>query len=413
MPTVIPAAVTAAALTAADDLARMLSDPNTVPQLGHQSQSLAHGATGIALLHIERARAGRGDWATAHTWLAFALRGQVHAGVYANLFHGVPALAFVTHRAATGADRYQPVLSRLDAATITVTQTRLAEAHRRMNRGANPELGEFDVLRGLSGLAAYHLSRHPDHQITRDILSCLVRETEPLPSAPAEVPPWWTRSAPDGSPSVEYPHGHGNLGMSHGIGSVLSVLSLALLRGQGVPGAADAVRRLCAWTDEWRQGDLAAPWWPAVVTSGHPAGDLPPTGMRRPRPSWCYGVAGMARAQQLAGRALGDAARVSTAENALLAALRDPVQVDEVSGIGLCHGLAGLLQSALRMARETGSEAIAAALPHLAERLVTTAVRGGHGPDFLEGSAGAALALYTFASSGGASPHWDSCLALA
>ncbi|MFF8908746.1 hypothetical protein [Streptomyces olivaceoviridis] len=56
-------------LTAADDLARTLSDPNTVfsahPQLGHRSQSLAHGAAGIALLHIERARAGRGDWATA------------------------------------------------------------------------------------------------------------------------------------------------------------------------------------------------------------------------------------------------------------------------------------------------------------------------------------------------------------
>jgi lantibiotic modifying enzyme len=136
--------------------------------------------------------------------------------------------------------------------------------------------------------------------------------------------------------------------------------------------------------------------------------------MRRPRPSWCYGVSGTARAQQLAGCALDDVARVTTAERAMLATLRDASQLDGMSGIGLCHGLAGLLQAAWRMAGETGNVAIAAELPRLADRLLSSLAREGSGPDLLEGSAGAALALYAFATDGSTGPpHWDTCLALA
>lgn len=312
-----------AALSGADQLADALADPNTVwpgdrPNGGRAwSQSLAGGASGIALLHIERARTGRGDWDTAHTWLATALHGEVSAAANANLYFGAPALAFITHRAASASSRYQHVLKRLDTATFAVTRNRLAEAHQRIARGERPPMEEFDLIQGLSGLAAYHLSHHPHHEITRDTLAYLVRLTEPLPD-PAGLPPWWMNVAPTGAPHSDHPSGHGNFGLSHGIGSALSVLSLALLRDLTVPGTVDAIKRICVWTDQWRQGNETAPWWPGHISIQQATDNHVHSGLR-PRPSWCYGVSGTARAQQLAGLALRDPELLDGAAGAALA----------------------------------------------------------------------------------------------
>ncbi|MET9611795.1 lanthionine synthetase C family protein [Kitasatospora indigofera] len=416
MTTTAPAPA-ATALSTADRLANALSDPATAWPGGRPGggrawpQSLAGGASGIALLHIERARTGRGDWDTAHTWLATAVRGDVSAAANANLFFGAPTLAYITHRAASSTCRYLRLLERLDEATLSVTRNRLAAAHRRIDRAERPLMEEFDLIQGLSGLGAYHLSRHPHHEITRDVLAYLVRLTEPLPD-PAGLPPWWMNVGPTGAPGAEHPQGHGNFGLAHGIGSALSVLSLALLRDLVVPGMAEAVARICAWMDQWRHGDEADPWWPGLISmqqasAGHVHPDL------RPRPSWCYGASGTARAQQLAGLALADPARVQASENAILAVLRDPIQLDKVPEIGLCHGTAGLLHAAWRMAAETGNTEITAELPRLAERLITTLDQPGHDPELLDGAAGAALALHTLGTGSTPAPHWDTFLALA
>lgn len=413
----IATATADAALSTADQLARALADPSTVwpgtrPDGARAwPQSLAGGASGIALLHIERARTGRGDWDTAHTWLAMAVHGEVSAAANANLYFGAPALAFITHRAASASGRYLRVLERMDDATLTVTRNRLAEAHQRIDRAERPPMEEFDQIRGLSGLGTYHLSRHPHHEITRDVLAYLVRLTEPLTDS-VGLPPWWMNVAPTGAPHADYPGGHGNFGLSHGIGSVLSVLSLALLRDLAVPGMAEGIKRICAWTDQWRQGDETAPWWPAYISMKQATGNHVHSALR-PRPSWCYGVSGTARAQQLAGLALRDPVRVQAAENAILTTLRDPLQLDKLPEIGLCHGIAGLLHAAWRMATETGNTEITAALPRLTARLITALDPDDHDPELLDGAAGAALALHTLATGSAPAPPWDTFLALA
>jgi hypothetical protein len=406
-----------AALSAADQLAQSLADPHTAWPDGRPvggrawPQSLAGGASGIALLHIERARSGHGSWDTAHTWLTTALHGEVSAAANASLFFGAPALAFITHRAAGASRRYDHVLNRLDEATSVVTRNRLAEAHGRLDRAARPPMQEFDLIQGLSGLAAHHLSRHAHHDRTHESLAYLVRLTEPITDT-ATLPPWWMDVAPTGVPDPDYPGGHGNFGLAHGIGSALSVLSLALLRDIAVPGMAEAVERICAWTDQWRQDGAAAPWWPGLLSMEQATSNEAHHSLR-PRPSWCYGIAGTARAQQLAGLALRDPARVQTAEDALLATLRDPAQLNKLAGIGLCHGTAGLLHAAWRMAAETGSAPITAELPRLTERLINTLRQDHRDPELLDGAAGAALALHTLGTGSAPAPHWDTFLALA
>ena len=407
-------------LSLADLLADRLRDTDAVwpagppPDGRFWPQSLAAGAAGIALLHAERARSGRGDWDTARAWLSVATSGDVSAAGNASLFFGAPTLAFVLHIAASASHRYQRALAALDSATIAVTRDRLDQARARIDRAEQPEIREFDLVRGLAGLAAYHVACHPDHQITQDVLAYLARLTEPL-QGNGTLPPWWTSVAPNGEPSTDYPQGHGNFGMSHGISAVLAVLSIAQTRGL-TPATAitDAIARICAWTDRWRQGGPDTPWWPGLITIGQArASRIEP--LLRPVPSWCYGVSGTARAQQLAGLALGDPDRQQIAEAAMLAVLRDPEQLGRLAEPGLCHGSSGLLYCAWRMSADALTPGIGEEVPKLAARITSKLAGGGRLADLglLDGAAGVALALHTVGAGSAPAPYWDSFLALA
>jgi hypothetical protein len=102
-----------------------------------------------------------------------------------------------------------------------VTYRRLDEAHARIDRGDRSALAEFDLIRGLTGFGAYHLHRHPDHDITRARAVYLVRLTEPLPGRTDGLPGWWTDLLPGlYGPSPGFPAGHGNFGMSRDMGVI-------------------------------------------------------------------------------------------------------------------------------------------------------------------------------------------------
>ena len=251
---------------------------------------------------------------------------------------------------ATAAARSLPWTTR----PCDITRTCLASAHARMDRGEQPELREFDLIRGLAGLGAYHLAAHPGHRVTRDVLACLARLTEPLPGAQDGLPPWWTSASPSGEPSPDFPGGHGNFGMSHGISAVLAVLSLAIMRGITVPGAQEAARRICAWTDQWRHGDQAAPGGRASSRCGRPR----PAGWTRrsgrvPRGATAW--PGRPVPSSSPGWPSATPPAAAAAEAAILAVLRDPAELGRLTEPGLCHGTAGLLQAAWRMAADATS----------------------------------------------------------
>ncbi|MFJ2116584.1 hypothetical protein ACIOEX_32680, partial [Streptomyces sp. NPDC087850] len=60
-------------------------------------QSLANGAAGIALHHIERALTGAGPWQSAHSWLTATVSRQISSTDTACLTYGAPAVAFALH----------------------------------------------------------------------------------------------------------------------------------------------------------------------------------------------------------------------------------------------------------------------------------------------------------------------------
>ncbi|MFI1863715.1 lanthionine synthetase C family protein [Streptomyces jumonjinensis] len=375
-----------------------------------RSQSLSRGSIGEALLLIERAHNGTGTWDGVHGILRTVTAHDLLAGDDASLFFGAPAVAFALHTAAGGTERYAGALRTLDASVAAVTYRRLTMANTRIDRGERPQATEFDVLYGLTGLGAYWLRRDPLGPQLRGVLSYLVRLVQPLPGDPDHLPGWWVAHGPTTSASDLFRDGHANVGMAHGIAGPLALLALAKRSSITVKGHIEAMNRICSWLDALRREAATGPWWPRwIALPEHQSG----TALQHepPPPSWCYGVPGLARAQQLAALALKDAERQCMAENALLHCLTDPIQMAQVQESGLCHGTAGLLQITHRAAQDAPLGTFSTALAQLRERLLAQEPTREDG--FLGGPTGTALALEASATGGIPNSAWDACLLIA
>lgn len=404
----IPAGLTPAA--AAEMLAHRLASPSVPASQGWQAQSLAEGAAGIALLHIERALAGAGTWTMAHRWVKAATCHEVSAADQAGLYIGVPAIACVLRAAgADGNPRYRAALARLDAHVSALAHRRADRALQRIARGQRPAFAEYDLFHGLTGIGAYLLAHAPGGDALGHILAYLVRLTEPLRADGRSLPGWWAFHDPNVKTSPGFPGGHANLGISHGISGPLALLAQAQRRGAVVDGQAGAMERICAFLDCWRQETSAGQWWPPWITradlrTGQPSQPGPA------RPSWCYGTPGIARSQQLAAIATGDTGRQQAVEHALAACLSDLSQLNQITGPSLCHGWAGVYQTAFRAAHDELLPQIGAHLPHLASLLTQHTPAAQEGTGLLEGMAGVALVLHTAAQAAPPVSGWDTCL---
>lgn len=382
----------------------------TPPFSADRAQSLADGAAGAALFHIESALAGTGQWETAHRWLNIVVHGGVLATTDSSLYRGAPAVAFALHIAATDRhDQYAKARQAVDKAVTALAHRRVNKALDRIARGDLPTMAEYDLISGLTGIGA-HLLRHTsnDDALSR-VLAYLVRLTDPLRHSGEPLPGWWTEQDPHAATSRAFPGGHANLGLAHGIAGPLALLALATRRNIVVDGHLDAIERICAWLDTWRQHSDNGIWWPQWIThadrrTGRPAQAGPL------RPSWCYGTAGLGRAQQLAALATDDVRRRQIAEQALMSCLTDPQQLDRIGDASVCHGWAGLLLTVWRAATDAPSTTLGAHLPKLVDHLIDTVATESPSDGLLEGYAGIALALH--AAERGELPvsEWDTCL---
>ncbi|MER5322263.1 lanthionine synthetase LanC family protein [Streptosporangium roseum] len=334
-----------------------------------RTQALAEGALGVALLHIER-----GDLAAARPLLAEAVAGGVSVGANACLFHGAPALEFVLSRAGR-IDRD------VQAAVDRVVATRLAAARQRRELARLPTLAEFDLIRGLTGLGALLLARPTSPPLLLGVLAHLVSLARPVQVHGRAMPGWWTSDSPA---HEDLDGGHGNNGVAHGIAGPLALLSLASRRGIQVDGQAEAIEAFAAWLEVF-----GAFYW---ITTDHLEAGAPPPAPPL-RPSWCYGDLGVARALQLAALALGDPVRRQKAEEVAVAALAAPTRLSRVTDACLCHGWAGLLAVTRAVAADSPApgrftESIQQLRGCLAEGVAALPK-----PGFMEGRAGAQLAL--------------------
>lgn len=411
IPPTLQAAAYDHAAALAEDIAHALRTPTPPPPAEPwQAHSLATGAAGTALLHIERAHRGQTTWTHARTWLRTATSGEISAADNTGLYLGAPAVAFTLHTAVRPGTtrRYEPALTILDANINALVHRRVNAALARIDRREPTTFREYDLFYGLTGIGAYLLHRDPGGSSLAAILRYLVALTKPLPINGTTLPGWWVGHDPHGHPSRSVLAGHANLGAAHGITGPLLLLAQAARRGVTVEGQLAAITTITSWLDTWRQDGPAGPWWPEYITYADLARGVP--AQRHPtRPSWCYGTPGIARAGQLAALVTGDTARRLAFEDAFARCLADPAQLTQITDPGLCHGWAGLYQTAWRAARDAADERITAHLPQLAASPNQHAQPGAEA-SFLDGDAGTALALITAATDTEPTSGWDACL---
>ncbi|UJW32456.1 lanthionine synthetase C family protein [Saccharothrix sp. AJ9571] len=383
-------------------------------------QSLAQGLVADALLHVERAWTGSGRWTTAQDHIRRVVAGPVDAADHAGLYYGAPSVAFLLHTAADRHPRYRAASQTMDEHVLRLARRRLATAATRIGRGEPATFAEYDLFYGLTGIGTLLLRHHADSDELAGILRYVVAlATRPRHEDGAELPGWWVPHDPD--EILPTPGGHANFGMAHGAAGLLAFLALAAVGGRVVDGQREAIALLTGWFDRWRQNGPDGPWWPQWITREElRAGRPQHTGPGRP--SWCYGTVGIARAQQLAALATADPHRQGVAEDALAASLTD-TQLDRITEPGLCHGIAGLYQTAYRASLDARGPALARRLPALANRLALHAQSLGdedsedgdqaEATGLLTGRAGVDLALETARHSTPPHTGWDACLLIA
>lgn len=393
-----------AAVRFLDELTKAHAEPPVIPTT--PPQCLDTGAAGVALFHAAQTHRDPEAVQRTHAWLRAAAAHGVDASDRAGLFYGLPALTLVL--SLLPEDQYTRARDSMNRHLNTLVHQRVDAPLERIASGARTSFGEYDVIQGLSGIGAVLLRVDPNGAAMERLLGYLVRLTQPLLEDGQELPGWWVDHAPWHNPEPLWQGGHANLGTAHGISGVLALLSLAYRRGFAVQGQEEAIRRVCDHLDTWRQHEGGQVWWPSWITLTK-KGTL--NAGERGRISWCYGNPGMTRSQQLAGLALNDPDRCRMAEHAMAACLK-PETLERVTEAGLCHGLAGLVQVAHRMAQDQDSSATPLRVG------LTRATKELHhriGPTFaptsglLNGALGTGLALSSvFVEQD--SPGWDTCL---
>jgi len=367
------------------------------------AQSLWQGDAGTALLHCELAANSEGSRATAHAWITAIASHRISANPASGMFAGAPAIAFVLSAAG---DRYPDELDLLLKHTVDVAHHRLDIAHERIHSGKTATFAEFDVLRGLTGIGRLLLRCRPGDDATARILEYLVALTKPITIDGCRRPGWWVGHDPD--PVLPTPAGHDNLGLAHGIAGPLALLAIAHREGITVDGQTEAIEFISQHitTQTIHNGQIW--WWPQWVTG---EGTHPHT-VHPPRPSWCYGTPGIARALQMGAIATGDTPTRRLAEDAAISAVTAAGSLNQLTESGLCHGWAGTYLTTWHIAHDMSDHRLSSALSNLVNRFATSVDNHSADPSLLDGTTGAALAACHALTDATSSTGWEQCLLL-
>jgi hypothetical protein len=357
----------------AGEVARRLARPETLSSAisaipdpkKWQPASLALGEVSCAPLYAELHRLDPGEgWDSAgHRFLTSGAAAAGSGGLFVGGLVGVGVAAALL-RGQT--DRYQKLLGRLDTALT-------------------PPSGH-DLITGATGFGVYLLMRpcSAGHSALVRTMVAAAGERWPFRVPAGHLPADWSVTAD-----------YADCGLAHGVAGPLALLSLLSAQVE-VPAA--TIVRLADWLLDRAEQDEWGLVWPAAIAAGE----------RIPAPqraSWCRGVAGIARALWLAGRAV-DEPRYTDAASAAMVGLLQAPQVWGLESPNLCHGLAGLLMVTAAFAAD--DTRFAAAAEDLFARLVAAYDPGlplgfaVDDPGLLTGAAGVALAL--LAAAGGGAP---------
>ncbi|MCK2141657.1 lanthionine synthetase C family protein [Streptomyces albidoflavus] len=405
---------TAEALRAAAEIASHLREISnlTPPKPEAPAVSLSCGYAGISLVHT--AWAAQGDLAArraAHTYLVAATQKlKTLENPRLGLHYDLCGLGFAISVAQQRTGGYDGALAALDARVVQMAHAFCLHADATT---AGPMM-HYDTLDGLAGILRYLLFRGlHKNSATERVLTSLISKVDLTEYKGHKVPRLWSTVPPNwksnNSPEV-MEFGHLNLGLAHGIAGPLAALALATSEGVVVPGQESAIVGIVELFDRFLQEDDHGPYWPTIVTASQ--WEEPRRPLPRGRASWCYGAPGISQAIQLAGQAMGEDSWVRTAQSSVEALLSLPMDQWGMDHWSICHGWAGNLQLLSKFATGPNQTRMMSLMDLVAERLIDPFREGMPAPfevgvsgltpgnqpaSLLEGAAGAALVLRSYA----------------
>jgi hypothetical protein len=220
--------------------------------------------------------------------------------------------------------------------------------------------GLYDPISGLTGLCVVALQNHHLGESRSFLDKCLklcIAFTEELLIGPYKVPGWYVPrhyqfTEQDKS---NYPRGNFNLGLAHGIPSVLALLSLAYLQGVILEGQKEAIQKIAAWIQAKRKSVEGCVYWESRCSFEEEVYKSSSLFTESPVEGWCYGTPGVARTLYLAGKALNSAELKKFAFEAFLGTFSRIDVKTHYSSPTFCHGLSGMLTLSRLMARDSES----------------------------------------------------------
>ncbi|MET9094657.1 lanthionine synthetase C family protein [Streptomyces cyaneofuscatus] len=415
-----PAATMAATRIPAD------ASGNGEPENIWAEMTLGSGSPGLAIAFSGAARTGTDRTARAHAYLSAATRAASTGATSASgIFKGPGALGFavlLAHRTTGG---YISALERLDGYQRDLVRTAMPTVP---DNAPLSTIGHYEVVRGMTGVGRYLLARAETcGEELETVLTYLTRLAQgEVEHRGHKVPRWWALDAPRIGSEADLPDGHLNLGISHGVAGPLALLSLAWRQGVRVPGQREAIESAAALLTHWAVRDAYGLFWPPHLSLADwlagPDAFTAPAGW----PSWCYGAPGVSRGLQLAGLALDRADWTGTANASVERLLALPMERWGINDNALCHGWAGALHQLGRLNEHVGDDRVEAVRDRIAADLVDafdpelpfgfrfTMTKTPFATDvsgYLDGAAGLALALDSYAT-GGTPADWDMPLLL-
>lgn len=389
--------------------------------------STAGGDAGLAMMcgYLDASFPGEGWDRDAHRFIQSAAASvAAEAPIAAGVLEGLAGVALTALLLSNDGRRYRKFLETVETALID----QVGDLCDSFEDQARLQCEQWDLVSGLAGIGGYLLLRC-DHPPIAGVMTRVLDAIVTLTDLVEGLPRWYMPAAafPREEMRREFPDGHLNCGLAHGIPGPLAMMSLAWLTGQQTVRLRNAMEFIAEWLLAQQLDDEWGPGWPTAVpvisaNGGRRALNSKDDLERRPtscRTAWCYGNPGVARALWLAGSALDQPRYRNAALAALQAVFRRPASARGIDSPTFCHGKAGLLQVTLRFAHETRlpwlAEAATSQLDAILASYEPHSLLGFRDlaendlaidkPGLLDGAAGIAMVL--LAATTGAKPEWD------
>ncbi|MBE7097010.1 hypothetical protein FTO65_14905 [Bacillus cereus] len=203
----------------------------------------------------------------------------------------------------------------------------------------------LELVNGLTGIARYllHFKRNDESlRLLKDILNRVISICHDFNSINSI-----NNSEIASSVNKNFFGEYVDIGISHGISGLMSLLAICGQQGVEVANQKTALKTLINFLRQIKYDDNT---WPEKIILSE--GNNYNKGNTY-RPSWCYGNSGIASTLYLSGRYLGESTVKTLALNALLcnAPSQRKENIDFDSPM-FCHGYAGYMHIALKLYRE-------------------------------------------------------------